>query len=123
MNSIPENPAERRCPECTARLTDSAISGPCPACLMRLGMQSWRENQSLPGTGMAATLDGPVQTATGFTVEQLADKFPQFELMHLVGSGGIPNEQQQGVVVVGIPCRPSASIGERSENKKEAMVS
>lgn len=88
-NRAPDNSAQK-CPECSARLTDSSAGGPCPACLMKLGMQSWQENQSLQQFRLEPTVavTGSA-TPNAVPVEMLAEKFPQYELLHLVGAGGM----------------------------------
>ncbi len=79
-----------RCPECSARITESSPASPCPACLLRLGMQSWQASHSLQQFRLEPTIDSRNQEpALAVSVEELAAKFPQFELLHLVGSGGM----------------------------------
>ena len=46
MKLFEKKPETPRCPQCSGRLSDSSPVGPCPACLMQLGMQSWQDNQS-----------------------------------------------------------------------------
>jgi hypothetical protein len=68
---------ENRCQNCQAPLAADAPKGLCPACLMKVAMAS-------------ATAPGPEKP--GFTppgVEELAQKFPQLEIMELIGRGGM----------------------------------
>ncbi|MGI9516038.1 MAG: serine/threonine-protein kinase, partial [Pirellulaceae bacterium] len=77
----------KRCPQCKGTLSDSSPIGPCPACLMQLGMQSWRDNQSITehlDPTMAADVSGG-----GVTPQELEQSFPQYEILHMVGSGGM----------------------------------
>ena len=78
-----------RCPECSARLNESSAGGPCPACLMQLGMQSWQDNQSMQQFRMDPTIGAAPAEGQGVSMEELAEKFPQYELLHLVGRGGM----------------------------------
>ncbi len=79
----------RICPQCGAELPAGAHEQPCPACLMRLGMESW-------AAGMAAGED-PARTPTRLSpgqfeppgVEELAGKLPQLEVLELIGKGGM----------------------------------
>ena len=81
------------CSKCGSRRSDSNPSAPCPACLMELGLQAWNE-RAASTRGMAATMN-PTGTSGGFTLEQdgatidLSDLFPQLEILHLVGQGGM----------------------------------
>ncbi len=79
----------KRCPSCSGRLSDSSPVGPCPACLMQLGLQSWQDNQAAGGHRLDPTIAAPAPSAGTLSMDELADRFPQFELLHLVGSGGM----------------------------------
>ena len=79
----------RTCPQCGAQLAADAPDAPCSACLMKLGLESW-ENQN----SVAATLDSPGSPAAGpgFVPpkpQELADLFPQYEILDLLGHGGM----------------------------------
>ena len=65
------------CQNCQAPLAADAPRGLCPACLMKVAM----------ATGTVAGQEKP-----GFTppsIEELAPKFPQLELIELIGRGGM----------------------------------
>ena len=67
----------KSCQSCGAPISADAPQGLCPACLMKVAM----------ATG---TVGGPEQV--GFTppgVEELARKFPQLEIIELIGRGGM----------------------------------
>jgi len=77
-----------QCPECGADLSDSSPGTPCSACLLKLGMQTW---QAESGTmGMQPTT-APVGVSSGRVPldPELAAKFPQLEILHLVARGGM----------------------------------
>jgi predicted Ser/Thr protein kinase len=74
------------CPKCGAPLADDAPAGLCPKCLVQAGFES--ENQSRPEPAVTT----PNPTSSGFTppaVEDLARRFPQLEILELLGKGGM----------------------------------
>ncbi len=75
----------RICEHCQTPLPPDAPGGKCPHCLLGLGMQGLGSTRSSEPT--AAHSNGnpyPVPSA-----EQLVDKFPNLEIEHLVGQGGM----------------------------------
>lgn len=83
---------EKRCPKCGADLPANAPRGLCPQCLMKAGMQIGSEGGKAgpgditPGMPTSATPPG------GFVPPEpnkLAKKFPQLEILELVGQGGM----------------------------------
>ena len=69
--------ATKRCHNCQAPLAADAPQGLCPACLVKVAMAS----------GTIAGEEPP-----GFTppsLEELARKFPQLEIIGLIGRGGM----------------------------------
>ncbi len=78
------------CPECGADLSDSAPGTPCSACLLQLGMKTWEQRAGVGSLAMQPTA-APVGVSGGDipVAEDLAAKFPQLEILHLVGSGGM----------------------------------
>lgn len=77
-----------KCPECGSDLSDSSPGTPCSACLLKLGMKTW---QSEVGTmGMQPTV-APAGTPNDHVLlsPELAAKFPQLEILHLVARGGM----------------------------------
>ncbi|MFK7766231.1 MAG: protein kinase [Mariniblastus sp.] len=77
------------CPECGANMSDSSPGTPCSACLLQLGMKTWNQNTNprqtseLNSTSMGA---GPM---VELVPDDLHEKFPQLEILHLVGQGGM----------------------------------
>ncbi len=83
---------ERKCPNCGAELPANAPKGLCPQCLMKAGMQAGSEaviggsleaNQSIPTGAVSANRFVPPEPA------RLAEKFPQLEILELLGQGGM----------------------------------
>lgn len=75
-----------RCPKCDAPLPADAPAGLCPKCLVQAGFESRPE----PPPHLEPTLRSPA--TTGFeppSVEELAGKFPQLEILELLGKGGM----------------------------------
>lgn len=82
----------KRCPQCGTDLPADAPEGICPKCLMNLGFGSKPESGSEPSAGQSAAAIDPTLLASGFvppSVEELARKFPQLEIIELVGKGGM----------------------------------
>ena len=75
-----------QCPQCGAELPADAPQGVCPKCLLKLGLGS--QPDSVPGPQPAETTPRPSRFVPP-PVEQLAEKFPQLEILELVGSGGM----------------------------------
>ncbi|MCZ6792889.1 MAG: serine/threonine-protein kinase [Planctomycetota bacterium] len=77
-------PETRRCPGCGANIPPDAAEGVCPKCLIKLGLQ---DGESSPA--------GPDQTApvsprfSAPEPEELAKRFPQLEILELLGQGGM----------------------------------
>ncbi len=70
-------PGEKQCPECGSPISDSGpADGLCPRCLMKAGQGRTRTG------GGAGRFDPP-------TPEELAEKFPQLEILELIGQGGM----------------------------------
>ncbi len=79
---------ERKCPKCKTDLAANAPKGLCPQCLMKAGMQvnSVNENgDSLDVTDNSAPKRGFEPPAP----EKLAEKFPQLDIIELLGQGGM----------------------------------
>ena len=81
------------CPKCGAELPEDAPAGICPRCLVAAGFES--EAGSLANQPKsdpeAPTIDSPSHRS-GFlppSPTQLADKFPQLEILELLGHGGM----------------------------------
>lgn len=67
-------PAEPTCPDCGQAMPADVLSGLCPACLLREG---------------AAGETGPEVPFTPPSAEELAELFPQLEILGLIGAGGM----------------------------------
>ena len=75
----------RHCPQCGAELPADAPDGVCPKCLVQQGFDSQ--------TGAAGEEPGPSGSASrsAFVApfpEELSERFPQFDIVELVGQGG-----------------------------------
>ncbi len=66
------------CPKCGARLPENAPGGLCPSCLLQAGF----ELRSVSQTSAAARFVPPQP-------RELAARFPQLEILELVGQGGM----------------------------------
>ena len=76
----------RQCPQCRAELPADAPDGVCPKCLMQLGFES---RDVAPDRDR--TIDRTA-SRSGFIApspEELARHFPQFEIVELLGKGGM----------------------------------
>jgi len=81
------------CPKCGAELSEDAPAGLCPRCLVAAGFESEAGSQAnQPKSALEApTIDSP-SPGRGFlppSPTQLADKFPQLEILELLGHGGM----------------------------------
>ena len=79
-----------KCPQCGANLSESSVGTPCSACLLQLGLSTWNqrenpgidEHQRVPSTTRVSNHAPPID-------QKLVAKFPQLEILHQVGSGGM----------------------------------
>jgi TM2 domain-containing membrane protein YozV/predicted Ser/Thr protein kinase len=69
---------QRLCPNCRKPLPPDVPLGLCPECLIKAGFPTGTE----PGTGGAGRFVPP-------SVEEIAKLFPQFEIISLIGRGGM----------------------------------
>ena len=76
--------AVKQCQTCSAEIPSDAPGGSCPQCLIALGMQGLSPADGEAATAAAAHRIYPVPAA-----EQLVGKFPNLEIEHLVGQGGM----------------------------------
>src|SRR5688572_33000037 len=73
---------QRRCPRCGVELaTGSPEGGPCPRCLLAIGLDP-RPSAQFVGSAAAAPAPPPAP-------EELAPFFPQYEVLELIGRGGM----------------------------------
>src|SRR5687767_8909711 len=78
----------RQCPECGSSLPADAPDAPCPVCLMKLGLESWSQRAAAEVRQEATQLT----TSGSFDApspEELAARFPQLEIIELLGQGGM----------------------------------
>src|SRR5512135_3537849 len=74
------------CPECGKPVGPNALEGLCPECMMKVGLGSEVPPcASAPG-GPAG---GKAEPFAPPTPEELASKFPQLEVLGLLGQGGM----------------------------------
>ncbi len=76
MQERPERPRPALCPSCGAPLDPTAPLGLCPRCLLQAGLEP---PSAAPG---ARRFEAP-------SVEELAEVFPHFEILELLGQGGM----------------------------------
>jgi serine/threonine protein kinase len=69
------------CPKCGTTLTPDAPQGLCPRCVMAAGFETQTETQPA-GEGDRDRTASPA-------LEELAKHFPQFEILELLGKGGM----------------------------------
>lgn len=76
-------PVLQHCPRCGAPLPEDAPGGTCPRCLFEAGFE--------PGNSSAdgSKAHSPVSQFTPPAPEDLAEKFPQLEILELIGQGGM----------------------------------
>ena len=79
----------RRCPQCGAELPANAPDAPCPACLIKLGLQSWADRAGGGPAEDAAATEGIPGRFQPPDAEELAGHFPQLEILELLGVGGM----------------------------------
>ena len=74
---------ENRCPQCGASLPANAPQGLCPGCLLKRGLDTHTE---------ASRADSQAASQAEFTPptpEELAEYFPDLEILELIGRGGM----------------------------------
>src|SRR4051812_18341623 len=69
----------KTCPRCGCKQSDAAPAGLCPACLMQAGLES----------GISVGKSAPKQRFQPPSPGELAPFFPQFEIIELIGQGGM----------------------------------
>ena len=73
------------CQQCDSPLPSDAPGGICPQCLLGLGMQGPDPNRptaAMPDGGMSEPFAAP-------SAEHLVNRFPNLEILHLIGQGGM----------------------------------
>ncbi|MHC4463358.1 MAG: serine/threonine protein kinase [Planctomycetota bacterium] len=83
---------EPGCPKCGAELPTNAPKGLCPQCLMKAGLQAGSECETGGTSDEQSQIPTGAPGQAGFIPpepEQLAEKFPQLEILELLGQGGM----------------------------------
>src|SRR5437667_8257620 len=88
-----------RCPSCHAEIPADASHGLCPKCLIEAGVRAESQvttRSEEPAAGapiaqpeVAATRVTPPGSFTPLPIDELARRFPQLEILELVGRGGM----------------------------------
>ncbi len=73
----PPMPDENECPQCGTPLPTGALTGLCPACLLKLGAAA------------DTVTDAKQTTFNPPSVAELSPLFPQLEILELIGKGGM----------------------------------
>ena len=83
---------EKNCPICGADLPANAPRGLCPQCLMKAGMQVGSEDRQPGPLDITHGIPTSATPPAGFVPpdpQELAEKFPQLEIIELLGQGGM----------------------------------
>ncbi|MHC4438600.1 MAG: serine/threonine-protein kinase, partial [Planctomycetota bacterium] len=83
---------ERCCTECGGKLLADALQGFCPQCLMKLGLPTGAEAGKAAVTGDQVDVPTSATPPSGFVPPvpvELAEQFPQLEILELLGQGGM----------------------------------
>ncbi|NIP25389.1 MAG: protein kinase [Phycisphaerae bacterium] len=83
---------QQSCPRCGAQLPANAPKGLCPKCLMGAGLQAGSECETGDNSDAQSPIPTAATTQAGFIPpepEQLAEQFPQLEILELLGQGGM----------------------------------
>jgi len=70
----------KACPHCGKAVSESALMGLCPDCLLKAGVPTGGGGTAMPGS--TAPFEPP-------TPAELAPRFPQLEIIGLLGRGGM----------------------------------
>ena len=76
----------RQCPHCGAELPDHSLYLVCPKCLMQQGFES---QDAAPAGDQPADRAASHSAFVAPSPEELAQHFPQFEIVELLGKGGM----------------------------------
>ena len=87
-----ENQPDRRCQHCGTELTGETAAGLCPRCLLEMNFAS----RTMPGGEPSPQMPPP-------SPEEMAARFPQFEILECLGRGGIASRSCIGPGSSGIP--------------------
>jgi serine/threonine protein kinase/LysM repeat protein len=70
-------PEPNKCPQCGTALPSGALAGLCPACLLKMGAAT------------DTVTDAKQKSFTPPPIPELVSKFPQLEILELIGKGGM----------------------------------
>jgi serine/threonine protein kinase len=76
-----------RCPKCGAEIPPDSPADFCPRCLLATGLES--DVDSVAGAQVTTPHSGSGRRFVPPTAAELADRFPQLEILGLVGAGGM----------------------------------
>jgi len=83
---------KNNCPQCGADLPPNAPKGVCPKCLIKLGLPTGADPEKAPEPNAQNPIPTSATPPAGFIPPdpaQLAPKFPQLEIIELLGQGGM----------------------------------
>ena len=83
---------ERKCPKCGADLPVNTLKGLCPQCLLKAGMHAGSEDIKGGPSDVTEGVTTSNTAPSGFVPpepKELAEKFPQLEIIELLGRGGM----------------------------------
>jgi len=83
---------ERHCSECGGELPADAPQGLCPQCLMKLGLPTGAEIDKAAPSDHSSDMPTSGPAPAGFAPPapaELAEQFPQLEILELLGQGGM----------------------------------
>ncbi len=77
------------CPQCGSEIPAGSPAGLCPKCLVLAGLESQKPSDPRFEPTLASPPPKSSPEAALFSVEDLAARFPQLEILELLGRGGI----------------------------------
>ncbi len=77
------------CRQCGAELPSGTAGQPCPACLMRLGLESWAQKSALAEERASLATVAHRSRFVPAEPAELAAHFPRLEILELLGQGGM----------------------------------
>jgi len=83
---------EDRCQQCGAELPTNAPGGICPKCIMVLGLPTGADPEKAPAPDAQRVVPTSATPPGAFMPpepKELAEKFPQLEILELLGQGGM----------------------------------
>ena len=83
---------DNRCPQCGGELPANAPGGVCPKCLMKVGLPTGADPEKAPDADSQRAVPTSATPPGRFVPpepKELAEKFPQLEILELLGQGGM----------------------------------